>query len=94
MVQIEPGLVPIAPNRSLRYPPQGRDLRDGHASEELQLDDLGQVRFHGCQFVERVGQLQRRARVGRVVFVLRAERSQVEQPAPLLRSATTDLVDD
>src|SRR6185436_1073714 len=80
--------------RALRDAAHRGNLGEREPAEELQVDDLGQLRFHAGQLVERVADLDQRERFRDAVGVVADERGQLEQAAALLRAATPDVVDD
>ena len=61
MVQVEAALLPVALNGPFRHAAHGGDLGEGEAAEELQIDDLGEIRFDLGELVERIADLARSA---------------------------------
>src|SRR5262249_41321197 len=54
LVQIDPGLLPVALDGALRDALHAGDLREGEAAEELQVDDGREPRVDGGELVEGV----------------------------------------
>src|SRR5262249_40349034 len=96
VAKIDPRLVPLPLHRALAGAPEARDLGEGEAAEELELDDLRDLRLHGGELVERLaepldllGVVRRRA-----AQALAVERGDREIAAALPGLATAEAVDD
>src|SRR5262245_60684436 len=94
VVQVQPALLPLALNGPLGHTSHDGDLRERQAAEELQLDDLGELRLDLRQLVERIVDSQERLPIGDALLVERAQCGDLEQPSPLLRPMPPHVVDD
>src|SRR4051794_7427964 len=97
MAKIDPRLVPLPLHRALAGAPEARDLGEGEAAEELELDHLGDLRLHGGELVERLAELLDLVGVaqrGRAVHVLAVERGDLEIAAAFPGLAAAEAVDD
>jgi hypothetical protein len=54
VVEVQAPLLPLALDRPLRHAAHGGDLGEREPAEELEIDDLGQLRFDLGEFVERI----------------------------------------
>ena len=70
MVQVEAALLPVALNGPFRHAAHGCDLGERETAEELQVDDLGEVRFDLRELVERIADQDQRAGVDDAVGVI------------------------
>src|SRR5689334_20836236 len=96
VAQIDPRLVPLPLHRALAHPAEIRDLREGEAAEELEIDDVRDLRLHGSELVERPAQPLHLFRVARsrVAHILAVKRGDLEAAAALPGLAAAEAVDD
>ena len=93
-MQIDAALLPVALHGPLRHAAHGGDLGEGEAAEELQIDDLREIRIDLAELVERIADPGQLLRVGHVGRQIGAERRNLEQAAALLRAPPPHVVDD
>src|SRR5688572_3500690 len=84
VVQVEAALLPAALNGPFGHPAHRGNLGEREPAEELQVDDLRQIRFDFGELVERIADQNQRAGVDDAIRVIEAERGDLEQPAALL----------
>src|SRR3954447_23947789 len=97
MAKIDPRLVPMPLHRALAQSPEIRDLGEGETAEELEIDDVRDLRLHGGELVERPAEpldLLGIARRGRVAHVLVVDRGDLEAATALPGLTAAEAVDD
>src|SRR4051812_46896890 len=97
MAKIDPRFVPLPLHRTLAQPPEIRDLVEGEAAEEFEIDDVGDLGFHGGELVERPAEpldLVGLARRAGVAHVLAVDRGDLEAAAALPGLTAPEAVDD
>src|SRR5215210_7868451 len=97
MAKIDPRLVPMPLYRALAYSAEVRDLGEGETAEELEVDDVRDLRLDGGELVERLAEpldVFGIARRDRVAHVLAVERGDLEAAAALPGVTATEAVDD
>src|SRR5215218_6740165 len=96
MAKIDPSLVPVPLHRALARPPETRDLGEGEAAEELEVDDMRDPRLHGGELVERLAEPLDLLGVvrERVAHILAVDRGELEVAAALPGLTAAEAVDD
>src|SRR6266542_4230839 len=93
-VQQHARFFPVALNRALGDVAERRDLAERESAEELEIDQLREIRIDLCEIVERFADRLDVRRRHRGFADLRVERRDLEATAALLRVAITRIVDD
>jgi len=92
-MKINARLFPLALHGPLDSPFHGCNLCERKSAKEFEVDNFGEARFSGRQFIERVAELREFATI-RSVFQFRSDRRDFKLAAPLLRLPVAAVVDD
>src|SRR5262249_22820966 len=93
-LQQDPRLVPVPLRGTLRGPDQLRNLSEGESTKELQVHELREAGIDGAEGLECLSDGLELISPLRLGGQLRRHRRDLESSAPLLRSATSHVVDE